>query len=86
MPRKDPFKTLDDPEPKPAAAPETAPCCGSGMPADAADFGALATGANWVMAAQGPTDSGYWVIPSGRPGWLRRALVRLVLGWKWRKL
>jgi len=90
MPRKDPFRTLDDPAPR-------APLLNCGdvpagysmseqMPDDAADFGPLAMGANRIMTAQGKADSGYWVIPSGRPGWLRRALVRLVLGWKWRKL
>jgi hypothetical protein len=79
MPRKDPFKTLDDPEP--AAAP-AAPCCGA--PADTLGAGVISTTVA-VMNAGGD-NAGYWQIPSGRPGWLRRALVRLVLGWKWRKL
>jgi hypothetical protein len=91
MPRKDPFKTLDD-EPTPAAAP-AAPNCGD-VPAGWFDGGAISSrtisaaqidaGTIGVMNAR--AGAGYWQIPSGRPGWFRRALVRLVLGWKWRKI
>ena len=81
MPSKDPFRTLDD-EPTPAAAP-AAPNCGD-APADW--LNAVTTSSPVAVINASADDAGYWQIPNGRPGWLRRLIVRLVLGWKWRKI
>jgi len=76
MPRKDPFQTLDDPEPTPAI---TAERIASGhIRAD--QITTVPAGVAGIYAA----GAGYWDKPNGRPAWWRRLLVRLVLGWKWR--
>ena len=53
---KDPFRTLDDPEPAPS------------RPAPEPSVRAL----------------GYWRLPAKRPGRLRRFVVWVLLGWKWK--
>jgi hypothetical protein len=73
--RKDPFRTLDDPEPAETIAP--APCEGNTPSLSAAPAPVLLQEAHSL---------GYWQMwPAGRPSRLRRLLVRLVLGWKWRE-
>ena len=70
--RQNPFRTLDDPAP--AAGERTAEPLGVVEPGPA-------------PLLQEAHSLGYWQMwPAGRPAWWRRALVRLVLGWKWRKL
>lgn len=66
--RKDPFRTLDDPDPVRIEG------LTAGLGA-----GTVATGSITV-----PRPSlGYWRAPAGRPGWLRRLIVWLLLGWRW---
>ena len=71
MSRKDPFRTLDDPEPVQLTAASIA---------DATAAGAIAAdtiiGPQWFQV-------GGLRIPLHRPGRLRRLIVWLLLGWRW---
>lgn len=78
MPRNDPFRTLDDPEPAPAAPAAPSPCC---VPAGAIAAGTV-SGAFHIEAPQW-LQLGALRVPLRRPGWLRRLIVRLVLGWRY---
>jgi hypothetical protein len=74
LPRKDPFRTLDDPEPEPTPAPCSVPA------------GAIAAGTvsgAFDIAAPQWLKLGALRVPLRRPGWLRRLIVRLVLGWRY---
>ena len=64
--RKDPFRTLDDPEPTQAPEPVPEP---EPLPEPAGEI------------APGPV--GCWRSVVRRPGWVRRLVVRVVLGWIW---
>jgi hypothetical protein len=73
MKRKDPFRTLDDPEPTPAPEPAPAPTPAPDPQPE-------------PVFLQEAHSLGYWQMwPAGRPSWLRRLLVRFILGWKWRE-
>ena len=82
MARKDPFRTLDDPAP---GLPDGAIVANT-IAAGAVQETRLAAGAvSEAQIAAGMLPAGYWRVPDGRPGWVRRFLVWLVLGWKWTK-
>jgi hypothetical protein len=69
LPRKDPFRTLDDPAPA-----DPRPACS--VPADPIGAGELMAPAEWLRF-------GALRVPLRRPGWARRLIVRLVLGWRY---
>jgi len=76
LPRNDPFRTLDD-DAKPAPA--------GSITAETIAAGAIAAGS---IKASGIRSAEWMVlgalrIPLRRPGWLRRFIVRLVLGWRY---
>lgn len=71
--RKDPFRTLDDPDPEPDPRPEP-PL----FSVKSDQIQAVSIGRNLGLC-----DGGYWVLPAKRPSWLRRLIVWLLLGWKW---
>jgi hypothetical protein len=64
--RKDPFRTLDDPEPA-RTDEEIRQALIDATPPDLRPAG------------------GYWRA-GARPGWVRRLVVRVVLGWTWEPL
>lgn len=79
MPRQDPFRTLDDPEPAPAAP---RPDCS--VRADQISAATLAaTGGTFGITAPEWLQLGALRVPLRRPGWVRRLIVRLVLGWRY---
>lgn len=81
MARKDPFRTLDDPTPAPAA-----PLPDCSVRSDQIGVGVVSA----AQIAHGKVgfmpDIGYWAIPSKRPNAVRRLFIWLLLGWKWHKL
>lgn len=73
--RQDPFRTLDDPEPPAAPRPDCsvrAEKTGAGTVSGAFDIAAP----QWLKLCT-------LRIPISRPGWARRLIVRLVLGWRY---
>ena len=72
--RKDPFRTLDDPDPRPAEIPV------DGITAEQIQAGSP------LVVARTLRDLGFWDLPAGRPSWLRRFIVWLLLGWKWKRI
>ena len=90
--RKDPFRTLDDPEPAPAAGELTAEAIAEAIASEKIAASGSITSDQIkasVLTSARVTEVrslGYWQMwPAGRPSRLRRALVRLVLGGKWRE-
>ena len=74
--RNDPFRTLDDPTP--AAGELTAEAIAAAIAAGAiAAPDSIATPSPAAAVLLG------WQAPLQRPGWLRRLVVWLVLGWRW---
>ena len=73
MSRQDPFRTLDDPEPAPRAD--------CGVRSDKIGAGTLTASAE--ITAPEWLQLGALRVPLRRPGWFRRLIVRLVLGWKY---
>ncbi len=78
---RDPFRTLDDPDPKPdppmfvtAGQLNAEHIAAAGAPIMPAGLVAP----EWFVV-------GGLRIPLKRPAWWRRAIVRVVLGWKWDK-
>lgn len=78
MSRNDPFRTLDDPTP--AAGELTAEAIAAAIAAGTIDAGAIQAGTidapQWLVL-------GGLRVPLQRPGWLRRLVVWLLLGWRW---
>jgi hypothetical protein len=78
MPNKDPFRTLDDPEPPK-------------LP-DLTDFASMSVRADRITSGiiiadsvTGIRSAGYWVLPDKRPNWWRRFWAWALLGWKWKQ-
>ena len=70
MRRRDPFRTLDDPDPAPVRE----------APAEPAEqiVPESARVPQWLVL-------GELRVPVKRPGWFRRLVVWLLLGWRWQK-
>lgn len=68
MPRKDPFRTLDDPAPVPPPGHPLAPGPIEGEPA-------AVSVPQWLVL-------GHLRVPLKRPNWARRFVVWLLLGWR----
>jgi hypothetical protein len=86
MSRKDPFRTLDDDKPRlPAGSVTTSELAAGSVETAKIAAGAVTAGtiqANSVRLYSGV--GGWWDLPAGRPGRLRRLVVWLLLGWKWK--
>jgi hypothetical protein len=78
MPNKDPFRTLDDPEPPAVTSSALDP---QSIKKSQIQAGSISSGAYYADGLR----AGIWrmKLPAGRPSWLRRLFVWLLLGWKW---